>query len=183
MRPLVLIAILALLSCSSGTGARWLYDDDNPTRLRDSEIRMVTRRKARNDDQLDVRKLVCRDGRITGSVESPRRHLRGEAEIPLKTYAALWEQLHEEGRGLDVEPIDSTGGYYHEITYSLGTEYSTFSAQNRTNFLGLSNSNIAVRLDLANAIVRALDAVPLVAIPEEESKETPKTAPTPGEGR
>ncbi len=159
---LVLLAMIVsgLVACSSSKpGGSWLYEKGPEGRLLDSEIRIETQRKTRGDRRRDVRRIRCKDGVITGSVVAPRQKLRGESPISFDDYAAVWEKYNESGWGLNVEPLDPSGGYYHIVTMRLGGHSHEFSAQQRTNFLGVATQDIATRLDLVNEVVRLLDEV------------------------
>ncbi|MCA9320791.1 MAG: hypothetical protein KDB53_08655 [Planctomycetes bacterium] len=169
LRALVAAGLLVMAACSSThPGGSYLYDEGEPPKLLDSEIKMVTHRKIRGSDDADLRILKCRDGQIIGKVVLPRQRQQGEVTIPLESYARIWAELRDRGFELEVEPADPAGGYYHLLTLKMGQKFNEFSAQDRTNFLGFGTQNIQDRMELANAFVRFLNEhVTLQPMPPE----------------
>ncbi len=180
---LLAMVVAGLVACSSAKpGGSWLYEKGEGGRLLDSEIRIETQRKTRGDRLMDVRRIRCKDGNITGSVVAPRQKLRGEGRVSFDDYAAIWERYHNSGWGLNVEPLDPSGGYYHIVTMRLGGHSHEFSAQQRTNFLGVATQDIATRLELVSDVVRLLDDVVKLEPyePEEEGKSVEEKKPSQG---
>lgn len=157
IRNFILGIALVAAGWGCGTGApggHELYDKDKdqPTLLV-SEIKMVTRLSRNPNAKPEVRTLLCRDGRVTATVQTERGE--GQAEISLVEYGRLWRFLLANGCfDLKVENPDPKGGYYHLVTCTLGNRVGRFSAQVRTNFLGFGTRNIQKRIELSNAIAR-----------------------------
>ncbi len=180
---LLTLVLAGSIACSSAKpGGSWLYEKGENGGLLDSEIRIETQRKTRGDRRKDVRRLRCRDGVITGSVVAPRQKVRGEGPISLEDYAAVWEKYNQSGWGLNVEPLDPSGGYYHIVTMRLGGHSHEFSAQQRTNFLGVATEDIATRLDLVNEVVRLLDEVVKLEPYDPEAEDGAGDAKKPSQG-
>ena len=179
----VLVVALSLTAgCSTSTpGGRRLYDDSEPPRLLDSEVRMETTRKLRGDKTPDVRVVRVKGGIITCSLRSDARGVMGEGTMTAKEYGEIWEQIDNLG-GFDQksEPPDPSGGYFHAITFRLARRQGQTSAQNRSNFLGLGTTEIQARLSLANAITRAVERnVNLGPIPDEPERAETEEKPEP----
>ena len=136
------VGLSLLGACNSTPGGSRLYDASvDPPVLLDAEIRMETFRRIRGTKQPDLRIIRCRDGRVTGSLHSIRHGRSGEGPIPLEAYYRLWSSdLPEDVFIWDDQPADTDGGYFHVISVGLGRRFHRFSAQNRTNFLGMGTS-------------------------------------------
>mgnify|MGYP001804156541 CR=1 FL=1 len=154
---LSLVLALGLLGgCASGgdtPGGSVLYDDAG--QLQESEIRLETYRPGRTLTDPDLRLLGARDGRVQGQVRTHSKE--GEAEVPLDAYGKLWRVLRDGGAMLmEREAPARDGGLYHLVRLRMGTDVHEFSAQERTNFLGVSTKGQFERLDLVNAIAKAV---------------------------
>jgi hypothetical protein len=167
-----LAALVTLVAaCSSATpGGAHLYDDGDPPGLLHASIRMETRRSPRSSLPPDLRTIVCHDGRITATYRSEATRKEGTGPIPFEEYAKLWDLLRSRTLVLEAEEIDPAGGPYHFVTHTLGTKTHSFSAQDRTNFLGLATETIRDRLDATNAIATLVhEYVEVHDMPPEET--------------
>ena len=158
-RLFVCALMLVTCSCASRVGGVYLYDRDvEPPTLHDGEIRIETFRRVRGKRMPDVRILRCRDGVVTGIVESRRAGERGEKELGVPVWADAWDEYLWPGAfDYQAEEPDPKGSYYHYVTLRLGTRTNQFSAQLVPSlFSGVVKSR-GERTDTVNSMVKLLD--------------------------
>lgn len=155
------MALLVVAACgcsSSRVGGRYLYHDkSDPPRLLDGEIRVETFRRVRGKRTPDVRVLRCKDGKVTGLVESIRGAERGEVELPVEVWARAWSQLWPGAFEYEAEEADPSGSYYHLVNLRLGRKARQFSAQRVSSVFGAVIKQRQERTDVVNQIVELLD--------------------------
>lgn len=158
----LLLALIAVSACGCGStrvGGRYLYAKDaDPPRLLDGEVRVETFRRVRGKRAPDVRIIRCRDGVVTGSVESRRARERGEAELDARVWGDVWEEaLWPHALDWVAEEADPKGSYYHLVTVRLGRKANQFSAQMVPTIFGDVIRQRRDRSDAVNRIVEILD--------------------------
>lgn len=186
-RAFILIPLLAAIGCSSSrVGGRHLYDmDADPPRLHDGEVRLETYRRIRGKRIPDIRVLRCRDGVVTGLVESRRAKERGEATLSVKVWAQVWDDLLYPGAfEYTAEEPKPDGSYYHLVSIRLDSRVKQFSAQRVPSLFGAVVKQRRERVEVVNAIVgileREVPVSPWTPPSEEEAAEPMETTePTP----
>jgi len=163
--------------CSSGPGV--LYHDGQPPRLKNGTVTMRTAWTPATDANPDVRRVKCRDGKITCELISRSRgHWQGD--VPVKAWEKLWVQLQrakplERKPKYGVEPDDAqASGPYHVISIELDGRFHEFSAQLRRNMLAVfSSRDVSERLAYSDAVAELVQAY---ATTELKPPEAPKPA-------
>ena len=156
-RNLLLLASLALCACSSSLGV--VYQDGDPTRLKNGTVTVKTTWAAGEDARVDVRRVKCRDGKITAELVSRSRgHFTGD--VPVVRWEKLWSKLLEvkpfaREKRYAVAPNDPQAhGPHHVISMELDGRFSEFSAQLRSNVLGVfATGDVTKRLEYTHAVV------------------------------
>ncbi len=160
MRSALLLGSLALCACSSSPNV--LYQEGEPARLRNGTVTMRTTWNGGDDAQADIRRVKCRDGKITAELVSRSRgHLTGE--VPAVRWEKLWGKLLEaqpfaREKMYEVEPDDPRAqGPHHVVSLELDGRFSEFSAQLRRNILSaFSTGDVVKRLEYTGAIVEVV---------------------------
>lgn len=176
-RSVLLIAVLFLCGCSSRPGI--LYDEGDPPRLKRGTVTMKTTWAARDDALSDVRRVKCRDGKITAELVSQSRgHFTGE--VPVVRWEKLWGKLLEvkpfsDKKRYTTEPDDPQAqGPHHVVSLELDGRFHEFSAQLRRNILGaFSTGDVAKRLEYSDAIAELVSEFATTEI-KPEIKSEPK---------
>lgn len=156
------LALATLGACSSGPGV--LYHDETPPRLKNGTVTMRTTWTPSTEKNPDVRRISCRDGKITCELISRSRgHWTGE--VPVRAWEKLWSQLKQcqplsKEPKFGVEPDDAKSrGPYHLISVELDGRFHEFSAQLRRDYLGVfSSRDVAQRLMYSDAIAECIQA-------------------------
>ncbi len=151
------IATLCLLFVAACSHGSVLADEQG--RLRDGLIEMRTFDSGAKGEPLEVRRILCRDGKVRCSLKDGTTELEGPVE------ADAWEELWDKflahqpfnAAHLDVDDPDAEGGPYHRVRLELAADHAEFSAQNRLDFIVFSTQAVRARLDLTNAIVRLVE--------------------------
>lgn len=164
VRALVLLLAAACVLGGCGGGPGVLYHDEQPPRLKNGTVTMRTTWTPSDEANPDVRRIKCRDGKITCELISRSRgHWTGE--VPVVGWEKLWATLLQ-ARPLakqptyDVVPDDpQSQGPYHLISIELDGVFHEFSAQLRRNILGVfSSKEMADRLRYSDAIAECVQA-------------------------
>lgn len=160
IRGVLLLSGLVLSACSGSSNV--LYQEGDPARLKNGTVTLRTTWAARADAQVDIRRVKCRDGKITAELVSQSRgHFTGD--VPAVSWEKLWNKLLEtqpfaREKRYEVEPNDPQAqGPHHVVSLELDGRFSEFSAQLRRNILNaFSTGDIVKRLEYTGAIAEVV---------------------------
>ena len=173
---------LLLLSACSGVDERF-YTKDDPPKLKDGRIEMLTREEPGGPIR-HRRILEAKDGKISCSLE-----MRGFGIWRGHPSESEWKEVMEtlmrggvfgSRTALNVEPFRPEGGLYHLITVRMGSKVHRFSSQDHSYAMGMIRSADGARrtrlIDLLVRVIRkrATEKLPGDSLAEEAASRSSK---------
>lgn len=148
------LCLLLAAACSHGGVLT-----DEKGALRDGLIEMRTFGANGTGEPLELRRILCRGGKVSCSLKDGATELEGRVEAD--DWEELWDKVLAQqpfnAAHLDVDEPNAEGGPYHRVHLELAADHAEFSAQNKLDFIVFSTQAVRTRLELTNAIVLLIE--------------------------